>query len=46
VTLLCLLFGHRWRKFNAEQCPLPYAVCERCETARHRCNEIKWGAKQ
>jgi hypothetical protein len=44
MSLVCLIFGHRWVSFHAEQCPLEYRVCNRCDRFRHVCNKI--GANQ
>jgi hypothetical protein len=42
MRLLCLIFGHRWDTFTAEQCPEVYRMCLRCDLIQHVCNEIDW----
>jgi hypothetical protein len=42
MSLLCLILGHRWETFTAEQCPEIYRVCERCDQIEHVCNGVKF----
>jgi hypothetical protein len=36
---LCVILGHRWEIFTAEQCPDISRVCERCDLMEHVCND-------